>query len=315
MGIYRNENANLFLGDDNVYLEGGHVEMASSAESFAHQYEFFTGEEPRTTDVIPEPPGEVEVAGRVVDFPANTGVDGSRLRIFEVDRDTGARQELVADLQLDGSGDWGPEKLNGRKHHEFEVTRSPDSELTGHIYMQPFIRDDRMVRLLTAPPGSPSIVFTNASENHSAAVVLRYKEWWSSHPSGRNDTLEITTESASGGTEAAGNVLTPPTGNASVGVHVHDDAATPQQTTLNLLPVIPLFPFQTGVDVFMPAADPTDGVISFRNAPRGDTGNVQELNVPNWASDEHRLGVYFNDYAQDVDTWKECKKANPSLCK
>lgn len=47
MGIYRTENANLFLGDDNVYLDGGHVEMATSPEAFAQQYEFFTGEAPR----------------------------------------------------------------------------------------------------------------------------------------------------------------------------------------------------------------------------------------------------------------------------
>ena len=313
-GIYRDENANLFLGDDNVYLPEGHVEIASSPDSFAHQYEFFTGDEPKTTLVLPEPPGQVTVGGKLIDFPANTGIDGSTLRIFQVDPATGARQTLKASLELDESGEFGPVKLNGNHPHEFETSRGPDSELTGHIYAQPFTRDNHMVRLLTAPPGSPSTVFTNASANHSAAVVLRNKEWWSSHPSGQNDTLAITTESPSKGTEAVGNALTPATGNGSVGIHIHDDAATPQQSTLNLLPVIPLFPFQTGVDVFMPATDPPDGVISFDNAPRGDSGNPQVLNVPNWASDEHRLGVYFNDYAQDINSWGECKKAKPSPC-
>jgi len=314
MGIYRDENANLFLGDDNVYLPEGHVEIASSPDSFAHQYEFFTGDEPKTTLVLPEPPGQVTVGGKLIDFPANTGIDGSTVRIFQVDPATGARQALKADLELDESGEFGPVKLNGNYPHEFETRRGSDSELTGHIYTQPFVRDNHMVRLLTAPPGSPSIVFTNAGPNHSAAVVLRNKEWWSSHPSGQNDTLSITTTSASKGTEAVGNALTPATGNGAVGIHVHDDAATPQQSTLNLLPVIPLFPFQTGVDVFMPATDPPDGVISLENAPRGDTGNPQVLNVPNWASDQHRLGVYFNDHAQDINSWGECKQAEASPC-
>ena len=312
-GIYRTENSHLSMGPDNVYLVGGHVEMATSAESFAYQYEFFTGNPPATTLVLPEPPGQVEVAGRLIDFPANIGVGGATVEIWQVNPATGARQELKAVLEIDDSGDWGPVKLNGRKHHEFQSQR-PDSDLVGHIYTQPFLRDSYLVRLLTTPPGSPSIIYTNASENHSAAVILRYREWWSDHPTGENDILQITTTSTSRGTEATGNILSPGeypfgTGNGSVGGHVHDAAATPEDSTLELLPVIPVFPFQTGVDVFMPATDPPDGIISFVNAPRGDSSRLQVLNVPNWASDIHRISVYLNDYVQDVNSWGECMGA------
>lgn len=310
MGIYQTANQNLFLGDNNVYLPDGHVALASSAESFAHQYEFFTGQEPKTTLVLPEPPGLVEVAGRLIDFPANTGLDAA-VEIWQVDAQTGARVELRASLQLDETGDWGPVRLNGNHPHEFQVSH-PRTRLTGHIYTQPFIRSDYMVRLLSTPPGSPALTFTNTDANHTVAVILRNREWWSNHPSAQNDVLEITTTSPSRGTEAAGNILSPATGNTSVGIHVHDAAATPGVSTLNLLPVFPLFPFQTGVDVFMPATDPPDGVISFQNAPRGDTSIPQVLNIPNWASDQHRLGVYFNDYAQGINTWGECKRAR--LC-
>jgi hypothetical protein len=312
MGIYRTENSHLGMGPDNVYLVGGHVEMATSDESFTYQYEFFTGNPPATTLVLPEPPGQVEVAGRLIDFPANIGVGGATVEIWQVDPATGARQELKAVIDIDESGDWGPVKLNGQKHHEFQSQR-PDSDLAGHIYTPPFLRDDYLVRLLTAPPGSPSLIFTHTSENHSAAVILRYREWWSDHSTGENDILQITTMSMSRGTEAAGNILSPATGNGSIGLHVHDAAATPGDSTLDLLPVIPLFPFQTGVDVFMPATDPPDGIISFVNAPRGDGSRLQVLNAPNWESVGHRISVYFHDYVQDVNSWGECKQAG--LCR
>lgn len=147
------------------------------------------------------------------------------------------------------------------------------------------------------------------------AIILRNREWWSNHPTGQNDILEITTTSASHGTEAAGNILTPATGNGSVGIHVHDDEATPGVSTLDLLPFFSSQPFQTGVDVFMPATDPPDGTISFANAPRGDTGNMQVINTANWASSGHRMGILFRDYDQDIETFEECMDVHPQLCK
>ncbi|QIT56990.1 hypothetical protein HC341_18380 [Aquisalimonas sp. 2447] len=46
----------------------------------------------------------------------------------------------------------------------------------------------------------------------------------------------------------------------------------------------------------MPATTPPDGTISLVSQPRGDADNPQEINVPNWASSEHRVSVIFNDY-------------------
>ena len=100
-----------------------------------------------------------------------------------------------------------------------------------------------------------------------------------------------------------------------IGIHVHDAAASPGDSTLDLLPFFPTQAFQTGVDVFMPAAEPTDGTISFANAPRGDTTRLQTINIPNWRSSEHRATVTFNDFVQDIETWGDCKRAKPSPCK
>ena len=319
MGIFRGTTGN--VGGDNRYFNNTqtHVQAASSAESFAYQYEFFTGNPPVTSLVLPQPPGQVEIAGRAVFFPANTGTDGATLEIWEVDSATGHRKyaEPHAVFAIGPSGDFGPVPVNGQQHYEFHMIRT-DIDLQGSIYTQPFIRSNYLWRVLNTPAGSAILTNTNVGDGHSAAVVIRDKEWWSSHPSGQNDILTITTRIPSTGPaevlEAPGNILAG-IGNGSIGIHVHDDAATPGVSSLALLPFFPTQAFQTGKDVYMPATDPPTGTISFVNAPRGDVGRPQVINTPNWASSQVRMGVYFQEYVQDINTWGECMSARPSPCK
>jgi len=281
-------------------LTQSHVEVVSSPESFARQYEHFLGVPPATTDIVPE--ADPQVAGRAVNFPANSGTDGATLEVWEVDAATGARTtaEPAAEFDIGADGNWGPVGVDGDAYYEFKLERPGINDL--HYYFQPFLRSDFLVRLNAAPPGSGSVLNTNRSDQHTAAVVIRYREWWSTHSSGRNDILQISTTSASQGDEPPKHILANVTTNSVIGIHVHDDAATPGQTTLNLLPYFPTQPFQTGVDVFMPAAGPPDGVVSFVNAPRGDTSRLQVINVPNWqSSTEGAVIVQFNDYVQSAD--------------
>jgi pimeloyl-ACP methyl ester carboxylesterase len=319
MGIFRGVAGN--VGGNNRYFNDTqtHVQVASSAESFAHQYEFFTGQPPATTLVVPVPPGQVELAGRSVFFPANSGTDGATLEIWEVNPATGHRKyaEPHAVFEIGASGDFGPVSINGQKHYEFRVIRA-DTDLQGAIYTQPFIRSNYLWRILNTPVGSAIITNTNVSDDHSAVVLIRDKEWWTSHPSGQNDTLTITTRVPSNGPpdvlEAPGDILAG-IGNGSIGIHVHDDAATPGVSTLNLLPFFPTQAFQTGKDVYMPATEQATGTISFVNAPRGDTTRLQVINTPNWPSTSVRMGVYFQEYVQDVTTWGGCKKGKSNACK
>jgi hypothetical protein len=133
--------------------------------------------------------------------------------------------------------------------------------------------------------------------------------------SGQNDVLEVSTTSPSRGDQPALDVLTNVTSNGVIGIHLHDAAASPGDSTLQLLPFFPTQPFQTGVDVFMPASEPPDGTVSFVNAPRGDRTRLQMLTSPNWTSSTHRTTVTFNDFVQDIETWGECKRAKPSPCR
>ena len=165
-----------------------------------------------------------------------------------------------------------------------------------------------------APANSQIVANTNKSDNHAAMVVVRQKEWWTTHPSGQHDTLEISTTSPSRGDQPVVDALTKVTSNGVIGVHIHDALASPKDSTLDLLPFFPTQPFQTGIDVYMPAAEPPDGTVSIVNAPRGDTSRLQRLNMPNRRSTTDRNTITFNDFVQDIETWGDCKRAKPSPC-
>ena len=85
-------------------------------------------------------------------------------------------------------------------------------------------------------------------------------------------------------TSAAGAAL-------AIGIHLHDAAASPGNSTLAALPYFSGQAFQYGVDVFMPAADPPAGAITVRNLPRGDMAKPQVFNVPNWRSSQHHISI------------------------
>lgn len=59
----------------------------------------------------------------------------------------------------------------------------------------------------------------------------------------------------------------------------------------------------SGVDFYLPAADPPDGTIFCMLTPRGGGGKTQVINVPNWASSTDRMTIQFNDYVQDINSW------------
>jgi pimeloyl-ACP methyl ester carboxylesterase len=316
MGIWQGTNTTGNVGGNNVRLSPQtHVQVATSAESFAAQYRFFTGHDPETRLVLPEPPGQVQISGRAVEFPQNIGAVGATLEIWEINARTGARKdaEPVAVLTVAADGSWGPVSVNGQQSYELYVTRP--GFLSHHFYFQPWLRSSGLVRMNLAPPNSQIVANTNLSDNHSAATVVRQKEWWTTHPSGQDDVLSIGTSSPSRGDQPPVDALTKVTSNGVIGLHVHDAAASPGDSTLDLLPFFPTQAFQSGVDVFMPATAPPDGTISFVNAPRGDTSRLQAINVPNWRSSTDRITVTFSDFVQDITTWGECKRAKPSPCK
>jgi pimeloyl-ACP methyl ester carboxylesterase len=269
-----------------------HVEIATSKESFAIQYKFLFDRDPKVVDIVKQSE-PVKISGRAVNFPANTGREGATLNIWEIDGKTGARvgDKPLATFTIGGDGNWGPVTVDPSKHYE-QVLSTDNSPNQHHFYSQPFLRSTEFVRLLSGPPDSDSRTHTNTGDHHAAFNAMRMREWTT------DDVLEVSTASKSGNQDKK-NVITSEVTNNPISVFLHDDAATPGETSLALLPWFPMQPFQTGVDVFMPANDKPDGTITLTNLPRGASDRPQTLNVPNWASTRHSVTVMFNDYPQD----------------
>lgn len=273
-----------------------HVEVATSKESFAVQFKHFFGREPEVVDIVQQKK-PVVISGRAVNFPANTGREGVKLEFWELDDDgerVGSKPKAAFDLDADGH--WGPVTVDPTKHYE-QVLIADDTSSQHHFYSQPFLRSSEFVRLLSGPPDADSRMHTNTSDHHAALVLIRMREWLG------EDKVEISTQSESGGQDAR-NVITEDVANGAsarppISIYLHDNTATPRESSLTLLDWFPMQPFQTGVDLFMPASETPNGTITIVNTPRGFADKPQTIRVPNWASSKHTITVMFDDFPHD----------------
>jgi pimeloyl-ACP methyl ester carboxylesterase len=302
-GYNRRGNTNAQIGPDpadNFYFgTKSHTETATSAEAFAVMYEFLTGHAPATTDVVPEPPGQVTVAGRAVIFPANVGYPGATVEVWRVDPATGHRiaSGPQATIPIDASGDFGPLKLNGLKHYEMAVVRPGDPQTIHHFYFEPFSRSDHFVRLNTSLPNQGLEAFVPADAGRTNLVITRQREFWGDQGSA-SDELRID------GLNIALPNTSPRTG-VNLAVFAHDDGLD-GATDLDKGELFPfnLLTFLTAVDVATPASPDGSGTVRVSDDPRG-SGNVTIVNVPNWPSDRHRITVQFRDDDQDVERFTD----------
>jgi pimeloyl-ACP methyl ester carboxylesterase len=267
-----------------------HVQVASSAESFFEMYYFFRGEAPATTDIVPEPPGQVSVEGKVNFFPQNVGIAGATLEIWEVDADTGFRKgkEPVATRLIDETGDWGPiDEVKGGRHYEFAVLR--EGEVSINYFYEPFLRSDHLVRLNVGEGLAP---FIDSSDNHAAVTVLRNKEFCADRDEPvDNDVLSIDGTNVLNTTTA----LCESVGGSAVAFFAFDDNSD-GVSNVNLVPFpFTLLSFLSGADLFIPTDPPA--TVSVVTIPRGG-GAARTVNVPNTPSTESRIVIQLNDFEQ-----------------
>jgi hypothetical protein len=262
----------------------------TSRETFEEIYTFFRDEEPATTNILPDTRSRLRLSGRAMAFPQNTGVPEGTLEVYEINGATGARLDdrPEATFPLQGDGAWGPFWARPRMNYEFAIVR--DEIPTHHLYFEPFVRSDSWIRLLTSNPGGIADL-AERGDGNSGMVIVRYKEWWGDQGA-NNDVLEINGVSIL-------NPANAPISKRAIAAFVYDAGV---DGITDLSAPIPAFfglPFLTGMDVFMPAANPPNATISIASTPRLGGGRVQLINVPNWPSTTHRISVQFNDYVQD----------------
>jgi hypothetical protein len=254
-------------------------------------YKFFTGNDPATTDIVPEPASQVELAGRAVTFPQNQGATNATLEIWKVDGDTGGRigEKAEAVYSLGADGSWGPFKARGGQNYEFVVVREGLS--TAHFYYEPFIRSDYLIRLNLDPPVDGVGSLMDTSDHQSNMLILRYREFWGDQGV-ENDTLQIN------GVNVV-SAATSPLSKLVNGVFVYDKGADGASDLAAPIPAYYAIMFLTGVDLFIPGATPPTGTTLVVLTPRGGGGKTQVINVPNWASSTERITVQFRDWLQE----------------
>lgn len=276
----------------------GHTEVATAAETFALMYEFFTGSAPRTTDVVPESPDAVTIAGRATLFPQNTGAEGTTLEVHRVDPRTGQRHgnAPMAVVPIDAGGAWGPLSIRGDATYELALVR--DGGSVHHFYQAPFARSDHFVRLQTSLPGQGIAALLPGHEATSSFVISRMREWWAGQPEGFNDRLTID----------GVDVVTPATSprqSVTIALLAYDDeddgVSDPGK---GVLPPFGSISFLTAVDVAVPASPVPDRVVPVTMWARGEDRPVT-VNVANWPSSGHRISIAFRDHVQGAYTWHE----------
>lgn len=277
-------------GAKNVVIpDQTHIEVATSKESFVEMYRFFNDKDPFTNEVVPEPPGQVRLAGKASLFPQNVTPENAKVEIYEVNGDTGKRvkkkPEAVYSIESDGS--WGPFKAKGGQHYEFVIVR--DGAANHHFYFEPFIRSDYMIRLLTSPPTGGLSDLMDKSDSHSSLVIQRNKEFLGT--GNATDTLAIN------GINIV-NENNSPISKRISSYFVFDKGSDKKNNITQPIPAFHALPFLTGVDLYVPASNPPNSTITLELSARNSNGKNQVINVPNWASTGDRITVQFNDFVQ-----------------
>ena len=281
-------------GAQNVYYpDKSHTEVTTSREAFADAYRFLEGRGPDTTKVVPEKPNKVTIAGRALEFPNNTAILGATLQVFEVAADGSRKGGPVYTTAVGPEGNWGPVKVNGKKHYEIAVSEPGNRTL--HNYFEPFERDDHFVRVLNSPLLEP---FIESGPNHTAITVRRMLEWRGDQDPAGNDSLSFN----------GVNVINPaiaPRARRVLAIFNFDKNSDGVTDTSAPLEPFASVSFLSGADVFMPASPAATGTIAVTETMR-QTGHAETINVPNWPSSEGVVSVVFRDYV--AKAYKKPKK-------
>ncbi len=289
-------DARQIVGAENYRDPGqSHVEVATSAETFGVMYEYLTGQAPRTTDIVPEPPGRVEISGRATVFLSNQGAAGATLQLWRVDPATGHRltSEPEASQVLPEDGSFGPLRVNGRTTYELVLAR--DSGTAHHFYASPFLRSSHLVRLLTSEPGTGIDLLRETSDHHASLTLVRNQEFWGDQGAA-GDVLRV----------AGQDLATPalaPQAKRVIGMFAFDRGVDGVTDLSQPIPALFALPFLSGGDVFLPATLPPDGSIRIETVARSGTGVPEVLNVPNWPSSTDHVSVMLRDFSQEDDSF------------
>jgi pimeloyl-ACP methyl ester carboxylesterase len=262
-----------------------HVQTCTSAESFIQYYRFLTGRRP-AHDIVRQR-GAIQVAGRALDFPQNSGLAGATVQIWPLrangTRSTAAPAHTVAITDgSTGGGDWGPVTIQSGRRYEFTLIRPAMPPL--HVYYEPFARSDYTLRLLASPAVE---TYAGYRPGSMSVVNIRYKELWGDQGT-QNDRLLVD------GLNICNATLCPI--SKQVNAFFAFDRNRDGKTDLSSPdPVLGSLPFIQGGDVYVPSSPTASGTATWQLDSRGG-GPIRTLKVPNWDSMTDGVTLQWNDF-------------------
>lgn len=295
------------VGAENYLLpKQPHNEAATSPESFALMYKFFTNKDPKSTAVLPDRDGRIKLAGKAALYPQNIGVAGSTVEIYELNADTGARKHRrpEASYPIDETGNFGPFRARAGAYYEINIAREGGNH---HFYIEPRIRSDYFIRLNTAPLGQGLGQLMTRNPDQTNLIITRNREWLGDQNDGFNDILAIN----------GINIVNADNAYASHMLVAYFICDWESDQVTNLTPPIPVpqlnTTFLSAVDLYLFGATPPDATIAIVSIPRGNCGTMHMINVPNWAiinqgaTFSDSVSVQLNDYIEGRcdETWDD----------
>jgi Lipase C-terminal domain/Lipase (class 2) len=273
-------------GAENVFIPNAtHVQTSTSALTFKYMYKFFTGKAPKKDIVRVGKKATIQLAGKALEFPQNTGLIGDTVEIWPVNSD-GLRSTIkpIASIPItDGSeagGAWGPITAKPFQRYEFALV-GPSKTI--HVYKEPFVRSDYNIRLLGSVPISNAV---GKYPKNSGAVMIRYKELWGDQP-GQNDELLVN------GLEVCTAKLC--RFEKEVNAYFVFNWEGKNESTLNEEPALSALPFIQAAQVYIRGNEPPDEIVSFQLKSRGG-GGLRTMNVPNWEGTKNQVEIFWDDY-------------------
>ena len=271
-------------GAENVTMpDMTHVQSATSAQTFIQIFKFFRHRLPKH-DIVPQ--GRIQLAGKALEFPQNTGLAGDTVEVWPVSSNgeriskTPIFTSLLTDASESG-GAWGPVSGKSGQRYEFALVK-PDAK-TLHVYFEPFARSDYDIRLLGSVPIEAE---TGKFPGSSGGVMIRYEEYWGNEP-GQNDELLVN------GLNLCTPSLCP--WEKKVNAYFAFNWEGKEESTLNEEPALSKLPFIQAAQVFIPAHEPPNATVSYQLKSRLG-GGLRTLNVPNWEGTTNQVQIFWNDF-------------------
>ena len=280
------------VGARNILLpKTTHVQAASCTAAFIEMFKFFNDDkEPATVTIVPGTEKNIVLSGKLSYFMTNNTPNDFTLEIYEVNKDTGFRISNTPKYtkEIDNvEGTFEMTDAEPGKSYEFYISRGTYRQ---HLYYEPFVRSDRMIRLKTTPEdGIIDLMIARSERTASLAVIRNMEIRGSNTPSDDYDSLIIN------GTELATEQILPAASTGTIGFFVMDynkDGASDLSQNIEIFSNIP---FINAVDFYMPAAEPPNGTITIKIKERGTNGLERVIHIPNWDSTESMSMAQFGN--------------------